>query len=105
MHRDEEALSRRLVVQVAEGEAEAVVTFKAGCVGGGGVLVPQSVHLHVALCEVLTRRQLVPPRRRLRARRSDQEETRQEDESPSMSHTSLRSQFNQEDLTPAQTHT
>lgn len=59
---DEEALCGSLVVQVAEGEAEAVVTFEPGGVGGGGVCVPQTVHLHVVLSEVLTGRQLGPTR-------------------------------------------
>lgn len=66
--RHEEALSRRLVVQVAEGEAEAVVTFEPGGGGGGGVRVPQTVHLHVVLSEVLSGQQLGPPRLRLQTR-------------------------------------
>ena len=54
---DEEALLRRLAVQVAEDEAEAVVTFEPGA---GGVRVPQAVELHVVLGEVLTRTQIGP---------------------------------------------
>lgn len=67
MDRDEEALCGTLVVQVAEGEAEAVVTFEPGRVGGGGVRVPQAVHLHVVLSEVLAGRQLRPARVRLQS--------------------------------------
>lgn len=59
---DEEALCWSLVIQVAEGEAEAVVTFEPGGVGDGAVFVPQTVHLHVVLSEVLTGRQLSPTR-------------------------------------------
>lgn len=67
MDGDEEALSGSLVVQVAEAEAEAVVTFEPGGVGVGGVRVPQTVHLHVVLSEVLTGRQLGPTRLRLQS--------------------------------------
>lgn len=59
MDGDEEALCRGLVDQVAEREAEAVVTPEPGG-AGGGVHVPQTVHLHVSLCEVLTGRQRGP---------------------------------------------
>lgn len=51
---DEETLRGTLVVQVTEGEAEAVVTFEPGGIrGGSSVSVPQAVHLHVVLSEVL----------------------------------------------------
>lgn len=51
---DEEGLSRRLVVQVAESEAEAVATSEISA-NASAVFVPQTVHLHVVLREVLTR--------------------------------------------------
>lgn len=62
---DEEALCWSLIIQVAQGEAKAVVTFEPGAVGDGGVFVPQTVHLHVVLSEVLTRQQLSPTQLRL----------------------------------------
>lgn len=68
MDGDEEALGRSLVVQVAENEAEAVVTFEPGGVGVNDMSVPQAVHLHVVLSEVLTGRQLRPTQLRLQSR-------------------------------------
>lgn len=66
VERDEEALSGSLVVQVAEAEAEAVVTFElGGSRGSGSMLVPQTVHVHIILGEVLTGHQLGPTRRHL----------------------------------------
>lgn len=58
---DEEGLRRRHVVQVAESEAETVVTSEPSSYSSG-VFVPQTVHLHVILREVLTRREFDPTR-------------------------------------------
>lgn len=57
---DEEDLSQRLVVHVAEDKVEAVVTFDPG-----SVFVPEPVEVHVILSEVLTGGELDPTGLRL----------------------------------------
>ena len=82
--RDEEALRRRLVVQVAEGEAEAVVTFEPGSAGGSGVHVPQTVHLHIVLSEVLSGRHLGPPRLRLQTSKKQKKKKKKKKSDPTI---------------------
>lgn len=55
---DVEVVSWTLVAAIRQTEAEVVVASEAGGVGGPGVMVPDSVHVHVVLSEVLTSRQV-----------------------------------------------
>lgn len=48
---DEETLWRCLIVSITEEKVETVMTFKST---EYSVFVPQTVHLHIILCKVLT---------------------------------------------------